>query len=114
MGRVGWSGNSGFHAFNLSVQLQPARIILVGFDMSIEHGLHWHGPHPSGLNNPSSRNVDRWRRAMDASAEVVEALGIQVVNCSAISALQNFPKQSLEEALDVDTAVCADRRCSAA
>lgn len=97
-GTVGWAGNSGFHCLNLAVQFLAAKIILVGFDMTVAHGLHWHGKHV-GLNNPTDRNVARWRRCVDAAAEVIDALGIKVVNASQISALQNYPKMSLEEAL---------------
>lgn len=97
-GTVGWAGNSGFHCLNLAVQMCPARIILVGFDMRVDQGLHWHGPH-KGLNNPTARNVDRWRRCIDATAETVAALGIRVINASHVSALQNFEKMGLEEAL---------------
>lgn len=98
-GTVGWSGNSGFHAFNLAVQFMPAKIVLVGFDMTLAHGVHWHGKHPSGMNNPRARNVERWRKCLDAAAPTVAALGIRVFNASPISALQNYPKTSLLEAL---------------
>ena len=99
IGTVGWAGNSGFHCLNLAVQFMAAKIILVGFDMRVDLGLHWHGKHPSGMNNPSARNADRWRRCVDAAAEVIAALGVTVVNASPISALQNYPKMSLKEAL---------------
>lgn len=97
-GTVGWSGNSGFHCLNLAVQMWPAKILLIGFDMRIDHGLHWHGPHRN-LNNPSDRNVQRWRRCMDAAAVQIAALGIRVVNCSEISALTAYEKMDLGEAL---------------
>lgn len=98
LGTVGWGGNSGFHCLNLAVQFGAAKIILVGFDMTIAHGLHWHGRH-EGLNNPSERNVLRWRRCIDGAAEVIAALGIRVINCSPVSELRNYPKMSLGEAL---------------
>ena len=98
LGTVGWAGNSGFHCLNLAVQLMAAKIVLVGFDMTVAHGLHWHGRH-EGLNNPTERNVVRWRRCIDDAAEVIDALGIQCINASPISALQNYPKMSLGEAL---------------
>jgi hypothetical protein len=98
LGTVGWAGNSGFHCLNLAVQLMAAKIILVGYDMTVAHGVHWHGRH-EGLNNPTERNVDRWRRCIDDAAEVISALGIQCINASPISALQNYPKMSLGEAL---------------
>lgn len=99
-GTVGWGGNSGFHALNLAVQFMAGKIILVGYDMRVDHGLHWHGAHPKGMNNPKAGNVDRWRRNIDAAAETIAALGIQVINASAVSALQNYPKMTLREALE--------------
>ncbi|GLQ36745.1 hypothetical protein GCM10007908_03650 [Rhizobium albus] len=97
---VGWGGNSGFHALNLAVQFGCSKIILVGIDASVKHGLHWHGTHPRGLNNPTSGNVERWRRAIDRAWTVIEPLGIKVINCSTISALTAYPKMTLQEALD--------------
>lgn len=93
-GTVGWGGNSGFHALNLAVQFGAARIALVGYDMQIRDGLHWHGAHPSGLNNPKAQNVERWRRAVDNAAKVIPE-GVEVVNCSRVSALKNYRQQDL-------------------
>lgn len=99
IGTVGWGGNSGFHSLNLAVQFGCAKILLVGYDMTVKHGIHWHGKHPAGLNNPSEKNVERWRRAVDAAHRLIEPLGIKVINCSPISALRNYPKMTFEEAL---------------
>lgn len=98
-GFVGWGGNSGFHCMNLNVQFGVVKIILVGFDMHLRNGFHWHGPHPDGLNNPTDANVARWRRTMDANAPIFKRLGIQVINTSMGSALTQYPKMSLLEAL---------------
>lgn len=78
--------------------MRPERIVLVGYDMTIERGLHWHGAH-EGLNNPQERNVLRWRRVIDDAAGTIKALGIPVYNASCGSALQAYPKLTLEEAL---------------
>lgn len=67
--------------------------------MRIDRGLHWHGKHGKGLNNPMEKNVERWRRAIDGVAPILAALGIKAANCSAVSALAAYPKMSLEEAL---------------
>jgi hypothetical protein len=67
--------------------------------MTIRHGFHWHGKHPRGMNNPTNGNTERWRRAIDAPAAKVAALGIQVINCSPVSTLRNYPKMTLAEAL---------------
>lgn len=99
VGTVGWGGNSGFQALNLAWQFGPSRIVLVGFDMRIDAGLHWHGPHPTGMNNPSLRRCERWRRALDAVAPVLEASGVEVLNASPISTLTAYPTCSLEEAI---------------
>lgn len=99
-GTVGWGGNSGFHALNLAIQFGARRILLLGFDMRVDLGLHWHGAHPQGMNNPSAGNAERWRRALDDLSEVIAALGVEIVNCSPVSALRNYPKLSLPEALE--------------
>lgn len=101
LGRVGWGGNSGFQALNLAVQFGARRIVLVGYDMRTDKGLHWHRDHPRGMNNPSARNVARWRRVTDEAAEVLRALGIEVFNASPVSALTAYRKMSLTEALSI-------------
>jgi hypothetical protein len=100
IGTVGWSGNSGFHCLNLAVQFGARKIVLVGYDMRVDKGIHWHGPHKGGLNNPTERNVMRWRRCVDAAAEMIAAMGIKVINASPISALTKYPKMSLLEAME--------------
>lgn len=97
-GVLGWGGNSGFHALNLAVQAGARRIVLVGYDMTIAGGVHWHGRHPSALNNPTAGNIDRWRRVMDAAAPMLAECGVEVLNASAVSALAAFPKVAFEEA----------------
>ncbi|TJV20605.1 MAG: hypothetical protein E5Y04_31665 [Mesorhizobium sp.] len=98
-GTIGSGGNSGFQALNLAVQFGARKVILVGYDMRIDLGIHWHGKHPRLMNNPSTKNVERWRRCLDNAAEMLAHLGIAVINCSPVSTLSRFPKMSLEEAL---------------
>src|SRR5690606_26049326 len=86
-GELGWGGNSGFHAVNLAVQFGAARLILVGFDLNVVGGLHWHGRHGEGLNNPTPANLRRWASVLDAQAERLAELGVEVVNTSPTSAL---------------------------
>lgn len=99
-GVIGWGGNSGFHAINLAVQFGASRIILVGYDMCLDHGVHWHGRHGGGLNNPTNLNVARWRRCIDGAAGFLEKIGVEVLNASPISALQNYRKVDFEEAIN--------------
>jgi hypothetical protein len=98
-GTIGWGGNSGFGALNLAVQFGAKRIVLVGFDMRLDKGLHWHGAH-AGLHNPNDRNVARWRRVIDGAAPTLKALGVEVLNASPISALQAYPKVDFMEAIN--------------
>lgn len=100
-GVIGWGGNSGFGAFNIAVHALQGfgKIILVGFDMTMRHGSHWHGDHPQGMNNPTPGNVERWRRALDAASRQLRPYSIKVINCSPVSALQKYPKMAFEEAL---------------
>ncbi len=98
-GVIGWGGNSGFHAINMAMQFGCARIILVGYDMTLSHGTHWHADHKGELTNPTSGNVSRWRRAVEGIAPVADHYDIEIINCSPISALTSYPKMSLEDAL---------------
>jgi hypothetical protein len=91
---VGDGGNSGFQALNLAINWGAKRILLVGFDMSLAHGEHWHGRHGRGLNNPRDATVRKW-----LAADWTAPAGIAVVNCSPESALAAYPKMSFEEAI---------------
>jgi len=99
-GYVGAGGNSGFQALNLAVQFGATAVMLIGVDCSLEHGQHWHGRHPMPLSNPASSNVERWRKAFDGVADRLSGLGVDLVNCSAISTLTRYPKMTIPEALE--------------
>jgi hypothetical protein len=99
-GRIGWGGNGGFHALNLAVQMGLKKIILIGFDMTLQHGLHWHGRHGGSLQNPRQASVDRWRGILDGQAEALAAAGVDVVIGSPGSSLANFRKLDLGRAID--------------
>lgn len=98
-GVIGWGGNSGFHAINLAAQFGAAKIIMVGIDMTLDHGEHWFGKHPYG-RGPKQANVIRWRGRLDASAPLLRERGIRVINCSSISTLTAFEKMEFERALE--------------
>lgn len=98
-GVIGSGGNSGFQALNLVVQFGAMRILLVGFDMHAANGVHWHGEHGRGLNNPRDSHFMRWRQAFGDVAKQLRVLGVDVVNASPQSALTVFPKMSVEDAM---------------
>lgn len=97
-GVIGWGGNSGFHAFNLAIQFGARAVILVGFDMRVDRGLHFFGAHPYSMA-PSEPNVRRWAATLNAQAAAIKALGVEVINCSPVSAISAYPKMTLEDAL---------------
>ncbi len=99
-GSEGSGGNSGFQAKNIAVQFGAAKIALVGFDMRLDLGDHWHGRHPKGMNNPSTAIIAKWRKTLNENAPLLAQLGIDVVNCSEISALTAFPKMTMKECFE--------------
>lgn len=101
-GAIGDGGNSGFQAFNLALAFGARRVVLVGFDMRLDEGVHWHGPHSGreGLHNPTLRNVIRWRDVFLANADALAAGGFEVFRESDISALTCFPVLSIAQALE--------------
>lgn len=94
---IGDGRNSGFQALNLAVLLGSTDIVLVGYDMTLEYGLHWHGWHDRPLNNPQQHNILVWRKHLDAVAPVLKNKGIRVRNASHISRLEAFPKVNFNE-----------------
>lgn len=99
VGHVGWGGNSGFHALNLALQFGAKKVLLVGFDMRVDRGKHFFGPHAYTKDRPSESNCRKWAEILDREAKVIAERGAEVINCSAVSALKAFPKMSFEEAL---------------
>lgn len=89
--------NSGYQAINLSVLLGASRVILVGYDMQRgpDGEKHWHGEHPNRTEPPYASCI----AAFKTLVEPLKAAGVDVVNCSRLTALEMFPRLSLEEAL---------------
>lgn len=101
LGTIGSGGNSGFQAFNLALQFGCKRVLLVGFDMSDEFGVHWYGRNKgNGRTNPGSWNFGRWRKSFDKAALQLKSTGIEVWNASDLTSLKCFPKVTFEQALE--------------
>jgi hypothetical protein len=98
-GRLGNGRNGGFQAINLAAQLGSRRLVLVGYDMHLCNGLHWHGAHPKGMNNPRPELVKRWAQLLDAVAPQLRDLGIEVLSATPGSALRAYPFVELGAAL---------------
>jgi hypothetical protein len=99
-GTIGNGGNSGFQALNLAVQFGVKRVLLIGYDMTMSGGTHWYGNNVwRGASNPNDGSFRRWIQHFDNAAPALKALGVEVINCSPISAINSFPRKSLEDAL---------------
>jgi hypothetical protein len=98
-GVIGDGGNSGFQALNLAAQFGARCILLVGYDMRLDRGVHWFGKHGRGLNNPGEQHLPRWRAAIDGAADTLKTLGIRVFNCSPVSTLKAYPMMTFDEAM---------------
>lgn len=98
---IGGGGNSGFQALNLAASMFGARrIILIGFDMNDQGGLHFYGRNRWSLaNNPDHTNFRRWIENMASAAPMLWSRGVEVVNASPNSSLKCFPMRSIEDAL---------------
>lgn len=94
-GTITKGGNSGYQALHLAALWGPRRIVLLGYDMQRTGGMHhWHGVHDGGL--PSGRNFSYWIAQFAHLAKDLQARGIEVINCTRETALQAFPRRSLE------------------
>lgn len=91
-------GHSGFQAINLAVQFGAKRIVLVGFDMTLAHGAHWH-QEGRGVARADAGRIATWREEMDACAPLFESLGVTVINAAMESALTQYQKLPLTEAI---------------
>src|SRR5690606_11634692 len=86
---------SGSRAIQFSIEKGARRIILLGFDCSVDYGLHWHGPHQK-TKNPDRMKVRRWHAYFQQVAAIAKIRRCTVVNCSRETALQCFPIGNLE------------------
>lgn len=91
---IGDAGNGGFQALNLAINWGAKRALLIGFDMTLANGEHWHGRHTQGLNNPREHNIRRWLSAHWSTPD-----GVEIINCNPQSALDAYPKMSFEDAI---------------
>lgn len=97
-GVINWGGNSGYCAIGLAHQFGAKRIILLGFDQGETKGFgHWHPDHPAKI--AKAFNWPMWKVRFDEMAADAKASGIEIINCSRVTALRCFPQMRLEAAL---------------
>ena len=90
---VDW--HSGLRAVQLAEWFGASKILLVGYDCSVDQGTHHHGHHVA-TTNPTASVCKGWRRQFAYLASVTKA---EIINCSRRTALQAFPCRNLEEVL---------------
>lgn len=91
--------NSGLCGLHYAATLRHARrVLLLGIDMV---GSHYYGDHPRGLENTEPKRFAKFIQQFEDYAANMIRPGVQVINCSAISALTCFPKMALDDALDL-------------
>jgi hypothetical protein len=86
--------NSGVRAIELAIAFGAAKILLLGYDCSVSNGTHWHGNHTK-TNNPDAQKCRIW---MKHFAQLNKKKSV-IINCSRDTALQCFPRMTLEDAL---------------
>jgi len=90
--------NSGYQAINLAFHFGVKRIILIGYDMQrTKNKKHWFGNHPGKLNKPG--NYKQWARNFIDLANDISRQGVEVINCTRVTALGAFKQDKLENVL---------------
>jgi hypothetical protein len=95
-GKIFTGSNSGYAAVNVAWQLGFRRIILLGYDMSMDGDKrHFFGDHPDKLNQASNYNT-----FMNNFATIKPAdYDLEIWNCSRRTAMVLFPRYDLDECL---------------
>ncbi len=104
--RLPWSGNavnSGVLGLECAVREGATTILLLGFDM---HGTHYFGPYKNGLRN--TQPLQRAQHLIEyATWWQANRKRVRVVNCTEGSAIECFPKATIETCLAESAAVAA-------
>ena len=95
---VAGGGNGGYQAIQLAVKAGGNRVPLLGLDMKPgeDGGSHYHGEHPDKIRSDYANTM---LPNFPSLAEALERRGVEVINCAPGSALDCFPRASIEEAL---------------
>ena len=106
-----WNANSGSAALSLAAHLKCKRVFLLGFDMCADgKNTHWHGYHHFRFKRPEiadkrkKQSFERHLRGFPIIKQDAIRLGIDIFNVNPDSMIQEFPKITLKEALEMDNA----------
>jgi hypothetical protein len=88
--------NSGQMGLEYALRQSPDLIVMLGFDVSLDDGYHFHGPHEK-TPNPAKGRMKRW---VEQFARIPEQYAVDhVINCSRKTALAMFKREALEDVL---------------
>jgi len=95
---VCWNNNSGSAAINFAVHLGAKRIILLGFDMTLDGGnnQHWHKYYTSPLQTVKSTMKNHMKGFLDMAADL-KRLGIECINANPDSKIEEFPRMNFKD-----------------
>lgn len=91
--------NSGYQAVHIGLHTGASRILLFGLDMTLKYGVHCHGLHPNGLDNPSQYFFDKCLPYWNDLVDPAHVRNCEIINCSSISKITCFQKRTIEEIL---------------
>ena len=94
--KIGMGYNSGMLAIDWAIRNGAETVLLLGFDGSVKHGIHHHGPHEK-THNPDPRKCKVWMTQFRDLAK--KHKGKTIINCSRYTEIKWFPTMPLEEAL---------------
>lgn len=104
-GMISWNMNTGMASINLAYHFGVKRIYLLGFDQARTKETnmqHWHShyrPHTRQLHE-NKLPFRKHSQGLDQIAEDAKRLGLEIYNISKLSAIKQFPKMKLSEALE--------------
>ena len=105
---VSWNLNTGSAAISIAVHTGAKRIILLGFDMKLDENevQHWHdlyGRRKSwkerNKSKPDGLPFERHLTGFPIIAKDAKMLGVEILNASPESAIQDFPKFTVKQLL---------------
>lgn len=94
-------GNSGWMGLNLAYLLGARRIYLLGFDMMLgpDAEKHFDGAHTGKCD--VALNFAEWRHRFAKAVPDIEKAGLAVINCSRRTALDCFPRSTIDAELTI-------------
>lgn len=100
--KVSWNNNSGAAAISMAANAGVKRIILLGFDMTLdsEKNQHWHKHYQKVGNNPRRDVNTSFARHLSSFGTIYQDAnkrGLKLINTSMNSKIKEIPKIPLKE-----------------